>query len=238
MSQTETETINETDFIISKDNEEDIYHNNKKINQSEDSITDVVDNLKKQEVLLLDGVSKQKNIELNSVSYLVSAKGQLLGNWIVKSLLLLGLGLSIYFGLIIVLQFYFVVFIILLKKIYDEKHQKITIEPGKLTFKKNYNVELKKIKSVLVADLRKKEIVAEKVLSYHWHVENLILEDIGNANVNTKSILEVDAQEKLGYKIEDKGRYSILVSVEDKDLEILRGLSKKQVNLLMKELTD
>ena len=34
MSQTETETINETDFIISKDNEEDIYHNNKKINQS------------------------------------------------------------------------------------------------------------------------------------------------------------------------------------------------------------
>lgn len=238
MSQTETETINATDFNISKDNEEDIYHNNKKINQSEGNVNDVVDSLKKQDVRLLDGISKQKDIELNSVSYLVSAKGQLLGNWIVKALLLLGLGLSIYFGLIIFLQFYFVVFIILLKKLYDEKHQKITIEPGKLIFKKNYDVDLKKIKNVLVADLRKKEIVAEKVLSYHWHVKNLILEDIGSSNINRKSVLEVDIQEKLGYKIEDKGRYSILVNVDDKDLEILRGLSKKQVNFLMKELTD
>lgn len=219
-----------TEFSISLNNEDDISNINKNNNESEiNKITQPSLNIITK---LCKGVLKTKDEKKKEVAYLISANGDFFLNRKILTLILIAFLLSLYMGWILVIQIVFVVSVIGFKKIFDDKRQKVVFSLGKIIFKKNNEVDLKSISKILVADLKSKTIIEEKHLSYHWMVESLMLEDVGNSKMVEGSIIEESSMNRI------KGRYSILLRVEDKDIEILRGLSRRQVDVIMKELVD
>lgn len=216
---------------ISTIDEKDIYTHFNKSGDIEDLSTKIMVNSSQS---ICKGIIKEKSVEYKRISYLVSAKGDFFLNKTILVVLFFLITVAVYLNWFFIIQILFVFTVICLKKIYDDKNQIISFEPNKVCYRRNRYIEIKSIDKVLVADLKTKTIIEEKNLSYRWYVDSLILEDIGksdklkineftNVNENIKSIV---------------GRYSILLSCENIEFEILKELSWNQVLEMMKEITD
>lgn len=215
------------EFNIALYDEQDIYINfNKKESGVEDLSTKVVDD---STSILCNGLVKEKYGNKKKVTYWVKAKG----DFIIKKefifLFCISFLIFSYLKWLIFIQVFLIVLLILCKKLFDDSKQYISFEPNKLIIKNKKEINLKEISSVLLANLNTKTIIEERKLSYHWYVENLILEDMNNDDVDNKDLITVKNK---------KGRYSILVTVNENDIEVLRELSLEQAKEIMKEITD
>lgn len=175
------------------------------------------------------GIKKEYDVTNNLVRFIVNPRGDKILN---PKILV---GMFVIFGVVSLLGWWFVgqimitLLIILLLKDFSERTQIIEIDNAKnLIFKKQRSIDLKKIMMVCLVDLKKKEIIEERPLDYHWFVESLVLTSINHNSDKEKELLEAPEKES--------GRYSILIRVEDVDMEIVREISNLQARCLMKEL--